>query len=256
MRARFPLLGMALLAAVACSGSGSDASGGNEQPQAPLPPPRAAEDATPPPFALTAKQERGREVFEGVCWTCHGSSARGDGPVVKRGAVKAPPDLTRGEYTKVTEAQLVARFRAALAGEDTTHPHMRHVISFLSEESFLDALAYLPALTYPPEVPGSALQGWKIYDFRCSSCHGPEGRGRGPVANQLVVAPANFTADTLIAASNFQGLHDRIRIGGGPVHGSAMPPWGQIFDDNDIWDLVAFISTFQPQRLSPPPTGG
>lgn len=217
--------------------------------------PLGAADPTPPPFALTERQARGRSVFEGVCWTCHGSSARGNGPVVARGAVEAPPDLMEGEYPNLTVNQFVARFEDALAGQDSAHPHMQHVVSFLSEESFTDALSYLPALLYPPEVPGSALEGWKIYDFRCSSCHGAEGRGRGPVADQLVVAPANFTADTLIAAGDFQGLYERIRAGAGEIHGSAMPPWGQIFGDQEMWDLVAFISTFQPRRLSPPPSG-
>lgn len=240
---------------LACGEGGPGRSAGAGQPGAPASNPATARAAepTPPPFALTARQERGQEVFEGVCWTCHGSSARGDGPLVRQGTVSAPPNLARGEYPSLTPEELSARFREVLAGQDTTHPHMKNVISFLSEKSFADALAYLPALLYPPEVPGSALEGWKIYDFRCSSCHGPDGRGQGPVANQLVVAPANFTADTLIAAGNFEGLHERIRVGGGPVHGSAMPPWGQIFGDGEIWDLVAFISTFQPQRLSSPP---
>lgn len=259
-RRRFGLLPVlpVLLGLLACGESAADGNAGTGEPGTAPRESRAlgAAEVTPPPFVLTAGQERGREVFEGVCWTCHGSSARADGPMVRQGAVPAPPNFMEGEYPNLTPNQLAARFRDALTGQDTTHPHMKNVISFLAEESFIDALSYVPALLYPPEVPGSALQGWKIYDFRCASCHGPEGRGQGPVANQLVVAPANFTADTLITAGNFEGLHERIRVGGGPVHGSAMPPWGQIFGDGEIWDLVAFISTFQPQRLSPPPTGG
>lgn len=253
-RSTSALIPFALVLLTACGESRPAATPEKEEIRAPSTA-RGAMDATPSPFTLSDRQERGRTVFEGVCWTCHGSSGRGDGPVVQGGVVEPPPNLIRGEYPMLDAGQLVARFEDAMAGQDTTHPHMQRVISFLSEESFTDALAYLPALLYPPEVPGSALQGWKIYDFRCSSCHGVEGRGRGPVADQLVVAPANFAVDTLIAAGDFEGLFRRIRAGGGEVHGSAMPPWGQIFGDQEIWDLVAFISTFQPARLPPPPTG-
>jgi hypothetical protein len=35
-----------------------------------------------------------------------------------------------------------------------------------------------------------------------------------------------------------------------------MPAWGVMLNDGDVWDLVSYISTFQPGVLSPPPTGG
>ena len=70
------------------------------------------------------------------------------------------------------------------------------------------------------------------------------------------MAPANFTQDTLLAARNFQAAFDKIRSGGGGVHQSSMPAWGVMLDDGDVWDLVAYISSFQPGILPPPPGGG
>ena len=72
----------------------------------------------------------------------------------------------------------------------------------------------------------------------------------------LDLAPANFTQDTLLAARDFQAAFEKIRSGGGGVHGSAMPPWGVMLDDGDVWDLVAYISSFQPGILSAPPIEG
>ncbi|TFH66578.1 MAG: cytochrome c [Gemmatimonadales bacterium] len=112
-------------------------------------------------------------------------------------------------------------------------------------------------LTYPPEFTvGSAIAGHRNYLLRCQGCHGPGGRGDGPGAEVLNPTPANFTQDTLLAARNFQAAFDKIRLGGGGVHGSAMPAWGVMLDDGDVWDLVAYISTFQPGVLSVPPTQG
>jgi len=35
-----------------------------------------------------------------------------------------------------------------------------------------------------------------------------------------------------------------------------MPAWGVMFEDGDVWDLVAYISTFQPGIFSAPPVDG
>ena len=132
---------------------------------------------------------------------------------------------------------------------------MANVLSIIDVDAFSAALAYLPALTYPRELPGSAIAGHRNYVLRCQSCHGASGMGDGPGAEVLEMAPADFTRDTLLAARDFDAAFAKIRNGGGGVHGSSMPAWGVMLDDGDVWDLVAYISTFQPGVLSPPPTG-
>jgi mono/diheme cytochrome c family protein len=133
---------------------------------------------------------------------------------------------------------------------------MANVLNTIDVEAFNAALAYLPALTYPRELPASAIAGHQNYVLWCQTCHGPSGRGDGPGAEVLEVAPADFTHDTLLSARNFQAAFEKIRLGGGGVHGSSMPAWGVMMNDGDVWDLVAYISTFQPGVLQPPPTGG
>lgn len=218
----------------------------------------AAEEATqeaPMPFQLTLEQEEGKVVYETMCWSCHGSAGRGDGPAVVAGAVAPPPDFLASSFTGMTATQLQADFRAASGGMSASHPHMQNVLSIVNAEAFAAALAYIPALVYPPEIPGSAIAGRTDYVLRCQGCHGPQGRGNGPGAEVLELKPANFTQDTLLAARNFDAAFEKIRMGGGGVHGSSMPAWGVMLTDGDVWDLVSYISTFRPGTLSPPPGG-
>jgi len=132
---------------------------------------------------------------------------------------------------------------------------MQNVLSIVTEDAFAKALAYIPALTYPPELPGSAIAGRTNYILRCQGCHGTNGTGNGPGAEVLELAPANFTQDSLLAARDFEAVFQKIRSGGGGVHGSSMPAWGVMLSDGDVWDLVSYISSFKPGTLSPPPGG-
>jgi mono/diheme cytochrome c family protein len=157
--------------------------------------------------------------------------------------------------TGTTVRQLQAEFQAQVATPQENNPHMQNVLSIIDVEAFGAALEYLPALTYPPEIPGSAIAGRGIYVVRCQGCHGATGQGDGPGAEVLEIRPADFTQDTLLAARNFEAAFQKIRTGGGGVHGSSMPAWGVMLNDGDVWDLVAYIGSFQAGVLSPPPSG-
>lgn len=226
---------------------------------APPPPEHPAQEtvaAAPqaPHIVLTPVLEDGQMVYQSVCWTCHGTAGRGDGPATAAGTVDPPPSFHTQDFATATGEDLQRRFRVGMDDADQTHPHMQYVASFLKPESFQSALTYIPALVYPPELPGSALAGQEIYGFRCAACHGEDGRGQGPAAAALTVAkPADFTRDTLLAARDWDGAFGRIREGGQMVHGSSMPPWGIVLKDAEMWDLVAYLATFQDSLLSTPP---
>jgi len=203
---------------------------------------------------LTPEQQAGRVTFEGVCWTCHGAGGHGDGPA--RTQDIQPPTFHTRDYATASQATLMQRFQASLAGEDPSHPHMQHVAKLVKEESFAAALAYVPALAYPPEIPGSAIHGQQIYQFRCAGCHGAAGRGDGPGAANLVdVKPVDFTTDTLVATGDWDRVFAKVRAGGDRVHGSTMPAWGTVLNDADMWDLVAYLATFQPGLVLAPSWG-
>jgi mono/diheme cytochrome c family protein len=77
----------------------------------------------------------------------------------------------------------------------------------------------------------TATQRRDLYDRLCASCHGPDGRGDGPVAKDLVVRPADLTT----LAARHGGTFPRERVvnvlsGQRRVaaHGTReMPVWGQ-----------------------------
>jgi cytochrome c oxidase cbb3-type subunit 2 len=253
MHSRVPAAALVALTLAACSPSETPEPQGSQQPSAS---PTQALAEAPMPFQLNEEQAKGEVVYETMCWSCHGFAGRGDGPAVQAGAVPPPPDFKTVVLAGTSVRQLQAEFRSQAGSLDPTNPHMANVLSVVDVDAFSEALAYLPALTYPPEIAGSAIAGHRNYVLRCQTCHGATGQGNGPGAEVLDLRPADFTKDTLLAARNFQAAFDKIRSGGGGVHGSSMPAWGVMLNDGDVWDLVAYISTFQPGVLSQPPTGG
>jgi mono/diheme cytochrome c family protein len=215
----------------------------------PAPPPLtetvAALQAPGPVIELTRSQLNGKQLFETVCWTCHGHAGRGDGPVVLSGSVDAPPSLLGEPYASMNADALIRRFAPELAQVEGEHPHMQYVASVIRSDALHDALAYLEVLSLPTEIDGSAVVGREIYQVRCAGCHGEGGRGDGAWATMLKgAAPADFTSDTLLLSRDYGAVFARIREGGQSLHGSSMPPWGILFNEGEIWDLVAYLSLF------------
>jgi len=169
MRLRVPAVVLAILVLAACGGAETPQA--QDQTETAGPAAEAVEEA-PFPFRLSAQQEEGKVVYETMCWSCHGSAGRGDGPAVRAGSVAPPRDFTAGDFSAITATQLRADFRAQVGGLDAGHPHMRNVLTILDEEAFGAALSYIPALTYPTEIPGSAIAGRVNYLLRCQGCHG------------------------------------------------------------------------------------
>jgi cytochrome c oxidase cbb3-type subunit III len=234
----------ALLTLAGCSAPSNAPSAGADS---------AAARLEPLPLELTPTQQSGRAIYQTMCWTCHGLSGRGNGPAVKAGSMTPPPTFHTKDYATASATQLRQRFAASLEGADPNHPHMQFVASLLKPERFGDALSFVQVLAYPPEIPGSAFAGKAIYDYRCVGCHGKDGTGNGPAAASLVqMPPADFTTDTLLAARNWDALFQHVKEGGHQIMGSAMPPWGIVLTDEDIWDLVAYLGTFQRGVLSRP----
>jgi len=205
------------------------------------------------PFALTEEQQEGQVIFESMCWTCHGSSGRGDGPSTKDGSSAVPPTFHTLDYARASTESLLRIFRSGVGGTEPDHPHMKAVAEMLDPEAFAYALSFIPALVYPPEIPGSALAGKAIFDARCAGCHGSSGTGDGPdAATFTTITPADFTADPLIANRDWAGMFRKISDGSGSAHSGSMPAWGLVLTEEEIWDVVAFVVTFQEGVVRPP----
>ena len=108
----------------------------------------------------------------------------------------------------------------------------------------------------PPVDPGATL--FRTY---CASCHGPEARGDGPVADLLKVSPPDLTRLTERHGGTFPREAVRSTIDGRddlPAHGGReMPVWGiglrDLGRDHDqesevaarIDDLVTYLASIQ-----------
>jgi mono/diheme cytochrome c family protein len=100
----------------------------------------------------------------------------------------------------------------------------------------LSGLALALVVAAGPASPAAAGddEGRRLFVTYCSSCHGPAGRGDGPVADALSVRPADLTQ--LARATEGPFIAERIQrmIDGRDrsikAHGSIeMPVWGDAF---------------------------
>jgi len=209
--------------------------------------------AAEPVLQLTPDQEVGRLVYETICWSCHGSAGRGDGPIVLADAAP-PPTFHTLDIARADTERLERWFRGELVGSEGTHPHNQYVQSVLKLDCLHEALSFVPILAYPPELPGSALAGRAIYQYRCAGCHGEDGSGDGSAVEHFtIMQPTNLRTDSLITTGAFDAVFRRILGDGDEAHSSYMPPWGSVLTEGEIWDVVAYLGTFQPGVLSPIP---
>ncbi|HEB78156.1 MAG TPA: cytochrome c [Methylothermaceae bacterium] len=114
-------------------------------------------------------------------------------------------------------------------------------------------------LTPPTEYAGLRSDHWadlqaiakgeSIYRQHCQSCHGPGGRGDGPLAADLPHPPADLTHHFHLAPGKGDGyLFWRVSEGGmvEPFRsqGSMMPAFKTILTENERWAVLAYIHAY------------
>lgn len=100
--------------------------------------------------------------------------------------------------------------------------------------------------TAPLRWPDLAA-GQARYQQLCTSCHGAEGDGDGPLAPELDPKPPSFVrGDRIASLSPFQA-YNTIRMG---VDGTAMPAFPQLTDE-EVWELAFFVKSLQAAAHAP-----
>lgn len=121
----------------------------------------------------------------------------------------------------------------------------------LSDGDIWDSVAYI----WKQNTSATGLaEGQRLYQVNCAACHGENGAGDGQFAEEMkaiaeqsldehgIQAPTDFTdAEHLLEAQPAK-LHGLILRGG---MGTSMPMWGSIFTEEQLWNLVAYLYSFQ-----------
>jgi len=86
-------------------------------------------------------------------------------------------------------------------------------------------------------TPESIAIGRMLYEQNCQSCHGVDGRGDGPLSEDLVVPPADFRqhlpyhTDDIFFSVMTNGL------------GTIMPGFGEALTEEERWHLLNFLQS-------------
>ena len=132
----------------------------------------------------------------------------------------------------------------------------------LSDQNLWDLIAWVWQTNTTPQ----GLQtGEQLYTTNCAACHGERGAGNGVFADQLAAGssanhtdqimgertmrPVDFTDPKSMLAASPAHLQGKILRGG---MGTGMPYWGPIFTEDQTWDLVTYLWSFQFEMENKP----
>lgn len=104
-----------------------------------------------------------------------------------------------------------------------------------------------------PSTTASINSGRNLYNKNCRHCHGPRGKGDGPLA------PSNPKPADLTDAKWDHGSSDgeifAVIWNGAPAPNSEMKPMKGTLTEKNVWDVVNFIRTIGPGGAKPAAAG-
>lgn len=105
----------------------------------------------------------------------------------------------------------------------------------------LAAWGWLMPAQWVSAAGGDAAKGKSIYQSKCVTCHGPEGKGDGPVGKKLKPPAGDFTSDESKKKSE-----DELRAtieNGKPK--TSMVAWKKQLNETEIQDVLAYVLTLR-----------
>jgi quinol---cytochrome-c reductase cytochrome c subunit len=171
--------------------------------------------------AAASQLERGRQLYEQSCASCHGPLGAGtpDGTsLLHVGPASVDFMLSTGRMPLAYPGLQPQREAPAFAPEQ-----IRAIVAFV--DSFSTGGTQVPAVD---AAAGSVGTGMRAYQANCAACHGSAGSGDSIGGNQI--APALDRATALQIA-------EAIRVGPGP-----MPRFGETaVDEHELNSIVRFL---------------
>jgi len=207
--------------------------------------------------------ERGRKIYFRACASCHGIRGDGSGPAA-RGFDPAPRNFRRGVY----------KFRTTISGalpldEDLEHtvregvpgtemPRWKDVLSTFSpwfEDPYSlpqpeDILEIPEVRPFEPNL-ASIAAGRQLYvEQECDTCHGENGEGDGPKADELVddwdvpIRPGDLTRPYFANGKRDQDIY---RVFTSALNGTPMPAFDDLSDEQR-WQLVDYVQSLEQKQ--------
>jgi mono/diheme cytochrome c family protein len=90
---------------------------------------------------------------------------------------------------------------------------------------------------------GNVAAGEKLYQTRCSPCHGSDGKAATPTAQALNPKPRDHTDGAYMNQLSDEHLAKIIKNGGPAVGKSSIMPAHTDLNDQQIEDVIAFVRT-------------
>jgi mono/diheme cytochrome c family protein len=84
-------------------------------------------------------------------------------------------------------------------------------------------------------TPESVAAGRRLFGVYCTPCHGPEGRGDGPVSPKFI-PPPDLTSPTIQQARSDGYLQHVVGMGG-----AIMPGYAEALSPEERWHVVNFL---------------
>jgi cytochrome c oxidase cbb3-type subunit 2 len=220
--------------------------------------------------------DQGRAVYTRRCAGCHGTRGDGNGPAATF-LDPRPRDFTEAAFkfrttpsgALPTDADLFRTVTRGVRGTAMPPWHelpegdRRAVVQFL--KTFASARwreAAEPPIVIPappPATPAWVERGRQVYDHaKCWECHGAEGRGDGPSADQLRTDAGFPIRPTDLARGPLKGgaaVADVYRVLTTGLNGTPMPSFADSLGDDERWAVAYYVlslSAFRDPRTGAP----
>ncbi len=103
----------------------------------------------------------------------------------------------------------------------------------------------------PKKTPELLIQGKKLYDQNCVTCHGPKGDAKGQLGAALKPPPSDFTKPLNqwpYSKGDMKKVFDAITKG---IPNTSMVKWDQL-SEQERWALAYVIVDFSTQQKTTP----
>lgn len=206
----------------------------------------------------------GRSVYGRTCVVCHGPRGDGSGMMAHMFRFK-PLDFRAGVFkfrstplgalpTDEDLERTIARGVrwTAMVGHTHLSPEERRAVvvylkTFSPRFANEEAPAPITVPPSPPVTPALVKRGGMVFGKAgCAQCHGKEGRGDGPLAENLKdrwgrpITPPDLTWRPLKRGSDPKDIYLTIATGLG---GTPMSSFAKTLEPEEIWALVAYLES-------------